>query len=60
MEQHSCAIHLFGMHGNASDGARVLAHMIVHGIKGYMGNVDPKVFDVIFAIENGRMEIQTT
>ena len=47
------------LHGSAPGGARVLAHMIVYGVKGYVPNVDSSVYDAAFVIENGKMLTET-
>lgn len=47
------------LHGNAAGGSGVLAHMIVYGIQGYVANVDPKIYDSLYAFENNRMVMQT-
>ena len=47
-------------HGSAAGGgSRVLAHMVVYGVKGYVPNVPSSVFDQVYAVENGRMVLQT-
>ena len=33
--------------------------MVVHGVKGYVPNVDPSVFDTAFVIENGKIVMET-
>ena len=33
--------------------------MVVYGVKGYVPNVDPSVFDAAFVIENGKMLMVT-
>ena len=47
------------LHGSAPGGSRVLAHMVVYGVKGYVPNVDPSVFDTAFVIDNGKMVLET-
>ena len=43
----------------AGGGSRVFAHMVVYGVKGYVPNVPSSVFDQVYAVENGRMVMQT-
>ena len=43
----------------AGGGSRVLAHMVVYGVKGYVPKVPSSVFDQVYAVENGRMVSQT-
>ena len=33
------------LHGSAPSGSRVLAHMVVYGVKGYVSNVDSSDYD---------------
>ena len=33
--------------------------MVVYGVKGFVPNVDPSVFDTAFVIENGKMVMET-
>ena len=33
--------------------------MVVYGVQGYVPNVDPRVFDTLYVLEIGRMELQT-
>ena len=48
------------LHGSAAGGgSRVLAHMVVYGVKGYVPNVPSSVFDQVYVVENGRMVLQT-
>ena len=48
------------LHGSASgDGSRVLAYMVVYGVKGYFPNVPSAVFDQVYVVNNGRMVLQT-
>ena len=48
------------LHGSAAGGgSRVLAHMVAYGVKGYVPNVPSSVFDQVYAVENGRLVLQT-
>ena len=48
------------LHGSASSsGRRVLAHMVVYGLKGYFPNVPSSVFDQVYVVDNGRVVMQT-
>ena len=43
------------LHGSASNNnSRVLAYMIVYGVKGYFPNVPSSVFDQVYIVDNGR------
>ena len=33
--------------------------MIVYGVQCYVPTVDPRVFDTLYGLENGQMELQT-
>ena len=44
------------LHGSAPGGSsRVLAHMVVYGVKGYFPNVPSSVFDQVYVVDNGRL-----
>ena len=45
------------LHGRAT--SKTIAHMIVYGVKGYVSNVDPKVYDTPYVVENGKMMMET-
>ena len=48
------------LHGSASNNdPRVLAFIVVYGVKGYLPNVPASVFDQVYLIDNGRMVMQT-
>ena len=47
------------LHGTVRDTASVNGHLIVYGVKETVSNVDPSVYDTVFAIENGQMVMQT-
>ena len=48
------------LHGSASNNdPRVLAFMVVYGVKGYLPDVPSSVFDQVYLIDNGRMVMQT-
>ena len=50
----------FDLHGSETSNARrILAHMVVYGVKGYFPNVPSSVFDQIYVVNNGRMVMQT-
>ena len=48
------------LHGSAPGGSsRVLAHMVVHGVKGYFPNVPSSVFDQIYVVDNEQLVLHT-
>ena len=48
------------LHGSASNNdPRVLAFIVVYGVKGYLPNLPASVFDQVYLIDNGRMVMQT-
>ena len=47
------------LHGTVCDTASVNGHLIVYGVKETVSNVDPSVYDTVFAIENGQMLMKT-
>ena len=48
------------LHGSApGGGSRVLAHMVVYGVKGYVPNVLSTVFEQVYVVENRRMKVMT-
>ena len=48
------------LHGSeTSNSRRVLAHMVVYGVKGYFKNIPSSVFDQIYMVNYGRMFMQT-
>ena len=50
----------FDLHGSEpSNNRRILAHIVVYGVKGYFPNVPSSVFDQIYVVNNGRMVMQT-
>ena len=50
----------FDLHGSESSNARrILAYMVVYGVKGYFPNVPSSVFDQIYVVNNGNMVMQT-
>ena len=50
----------FDLHGSeTSNNRRILAHMIVYGVKGYFPDVPSSVFDQIYVVNNGHMVMQT-
>ena len=50
----------FDLHGSEpSNNRRILAHMVVYGVKGYFPNVPSSVFDQIYVVNNGHMVMQT-
>ena len=50
----------FDLHGSeTSNNRRILAHIVVYGVKGYFPNVPSSVFDQIYVVNNGRMVMQT-
>ena len=46
------------LHGKVRDSKSVNGSLIVYGVKEYVSNVDPSVYDAAFTIENGQMEMQ--
>ena len=48
------------LHGSETSNARrILAYIVVYGVKGYFPNVPSSVFDQIYVVNNGRMVMQT-
>ena len=48
------------LHGSEpSNARRILAHIVVYGVKGYFPNVPSSLFDQIYVVNNGRMVMQT-
>ena len=48
------------LHGSEpSNNRRILAHMVVYGVKGYFPDVPSSVFDQIYMVNNGNMVMQT-
>ena len=48
------------LHGSvSSNNPRVLALMVVYGVKGYFPNVPSSVFDQVYVVDNGRVVMQT-
>ena len=47
------------LYGKVRDSKSVNGRLIVYGVKEYVSNVDPSVYDAAFTIENGQMEMQT-
>ena len=45
--------------GTASSDAQGTGYLIVYGIKGLQNDVDSAVYDMVFAMENGKMVMQT-
>ena len=45
--------------GTASSGAQGTGYLIVYGIKGSQNDVDSAVYDSVYAVENGKMVMQT-
>ena len=34
-------------------------HLIVYGVEGYVSSVEPKIYDTVFVVENGKMVMET-
>ena len=48
------------LHGTVSKPSFLtIGHLIVYGVKETISNVDPSVYDTAFAIENGKMVMET-
>ena len=48
------------LHGSeTSNNRRILAYIVVYGVKGYFPNVPSSVFDQLYVVNNGRMVMQT-
>ena len=48
------------LHGSeTSNSRRMLAHIVVYGVEGYLTNVPSSVFDQIYMINDGRMFMET-
>ena len=49
------------LHGSTTNngGARVSGRLVTCGVRGYVANVEPSVFDTAFVFENGKMVIET-
>ena len=45
--------------GTASSGAQGTGYLFVYGIKGSQNDVDSAVYDTVYAVENGKMVMQT-
>ena len=47
----------FDLHGRTTSGTT--AHLIVYGVNIYDSNIDPKIYDNIYVIENGNLKMQS-
>ena len=45
------------LHGKTT--SSTTGHLVVYGVKGYVSNVDPKVYDTAFVDDNGKMVMET-
>ena len=44
------------LHGKTT--SSTTGHLIVYGVKGYVSSVEPKVYDTVFVVENGKMVME--